>query len=273
MMILALVIALALQQVLSPGNPVQSRGWLLSCDHFLERYVAGALPRLILLLLALLLVAEAVFDELGDGSFGLLELLASAAILLWSLGSEDYHTALERLAARSTGPAADDGAPDGAAPDDAGAAEIVASLWMPAEPEHADDGGSARRRLVYAGFARWFPPLFYFALLGPLGALAYRAVAVLTAEGPDDGRLRLLWLLDWVPARLLVLTFALAGDFLAVRERLGDSDAVRAPTPALLAAGAAAARGDGEGVRADGDLLYRCAGIWLVVLSAAILLF
>jgi AmpE protein len=269
MMFLALVLALALQQVLSPGNALQSRRWLLAGDDFLARYVTAATPRLIVLLLALLLVAEAVIAELADWSFGLPELLASAAMLLWSLGSEDYHTALERLAARSEERSQRAG--QGPPPDDAG--DVVASLWMPVAQRPADGATGSRQRLLYAGFARWFPPLFYFVVLGPLGALAYRGLAVLTAHEPCDTRLRLLWLLDWIPARLLVLTFALAGDFLAVAGSLRDSDGLRAPTPELLDTGATAACGGAGDARAVGDLLYRCAGLWLLALSAAMLLF
>jgi AmpE protein len=270
---LALVLALALQQVLAPGNALQSRRWLLACDDFLARYVTGSTPRLIVLLLALLLVAEAVLEEFGDWSFGLPALLASAAVLLWSLGSADYHTALERLAARAAGRAPQAGADDNPSPDDAGAGEIVASLWMPVGQDPADGASRARQRLLYAGFARWYPPLFYFALAGPLGALAYRALAVLTARATDDTRLRLLWLLDWLPARLLVLTFALAGDFVAVTRSLRGTDSLHAATPELLEDGAMAACGDAASARAVGDLLHRCAGLWLLVLSAAILLF
>lgn len=273
MMFLALVLALALQQVLSPGNALQSRRWLLAGDDFLARYVPGPTPRLLLLLLALLLVAEAVLAELGEWSFGLPALLASAALLLWSLGSEDYHTALERLAARAVDGARRDEGPERPLADDPQAGEIVAALWMPGAPASAQGASAARQRLLYAGFARWYPPLFYFVLAGPLGALAYRGLAVLTARQSDDTRLRLLWLLDWVPARLLVLTFALVGDFPAVTRSLRGADGLRAGTPGLLENGALAACGDARTARAVGDLLYRCAGLWLLVLSVAIVLF
>lgn len=273
MMFLALVLALALQQVLQPGNALQSRRWLIACDDFLARYVDASTPRLIVLLLALLLVAEAVLEELGAWSFGLPKLLASAALLLWSLGSEDYHTVLERLAARPAGGAPQDGGADSPEADDAEARRIVADLWVPVAQTGAEGAPGARQRLLYAGFARWFPPLFYFVLVGPLGALAYRALAVLTARAADDTRLRLLWLLDWVPARLLVLTFALAGDFLAVTRRLRSAHSLRAEAPELLENGALAASGDAGTARALGDLLYRCAGLWLLLVSAAILLF
>jgi adenosylcobinamide-phosphate synthase len=77
-----------------------------------------------------------------------------------------------------------------------------------------------------------FAVLFWFVVLpGPAGAVLYRATALLAAEWkgalPGDdmtvltrslqlfGRpaRMLLWLLDWIPARLTALSFAVVGDF------------------------------------------------------------
>jgi cobalamin biosynthesis protein CobD/CbiB len=77
-----------------------------------------------------------------------------------------------------------------------------------------------------------FATLFWFTVLpGPAGAVLYRAAALLADEwregpggtdttpiaqgravfgGPARG---LLWLLDWIPARLTALSFAIVGDF------------------------------------------------------------
>jgi len=77
-----------------------------------------------------------------------------------------------------------------------------------------------------------FGTLFWFVLLpGPAGAVLYRAAALLAhewragASGEDTTPIvrardrfgaparRLLWLLDWIPARLTALSFAIVGDF------------------------------------------------------------
>jgi adenosylcobinamide-phosphate synthase len=77
-----------------------------------------------------------------------------------------------------------------------------------------------------------FAVLFWFVVLpGPAGAVLYRAAALLASEwkgalpGDDLTVLtrslqlfglparRLLWLLDWIPARLTALSFAVVGDF------------------------------------------------------------
>jgi len=77
-----------------------------------------------------------------------------------------------------------------------------------------------------------FAVLFWFVLLpGPMGAVLYRATALLADEWRGGARgedltpiarergafgapvQRLLWLLDWVPVRLTALSFAIVGDF------------------------------------------------------------
>ncbi len=77
-----------------------------------------------------------------------------------------------------------------------------------------------------------FAVLFWFSVLpGPIGAVLYRATALLTQEWRGDARgteatpigrareifggpaRRLLWLLDWVPVRLTALSYAVVGDF------------------------------------------------------------
>lgn len=77
-----------------------------------------------------------------------------------------------------------------------------------------------------------FAVLFWFMVLpGPIGAILYRAAALLAAEwkgalpGDDVSVLtrsllvfgrparQLLWLVDWIPVRLTALSFAVVGDF------------------------------------------------------------
>ena len=78
-----------------------------------------------------------------------------------------------------------------------------------------------------AALARHFGVLFWFALIGPAGAVGYRLVQLLAAapEQADvsaDTRAslsRLRTLVDWVPARLMALSLALVADFEQVMQR------------------------------------------------------
>ncbi len=80
--------------------------------------------------------------------------------------------------------------------------------------------GDERRRLLWQGYQSFFAVIFWYALLGPVAALAYRllALALEHARQPAlrEQAARVRHILDWLPVRALVLSFALVGNFLAV---------------------------------------------------------
>lgn len=89
-------------------------------------------------------------------------------------------------------------------------------------------GGSLREDLptlvdatLYNALRRWFAPLFWFLLLGPLGAVLYRLLeqsvhgpiaAGVAAEARETGGWALA-LLEWPVAQLMTLSMALVGNF------------------------------------------------------------
>ncbi len=136
---------------------------------------------------------------------------------------------------------------------------------------------------AYQGF---FAVIFWYALLGPLLALAYRLLA-LTAEqstlpalAERAGQVR--HALDWLPARVLAASFALVGNFAAVsRAVLHDLLAWDIPAAQLLsnagrAAGELPEPQAGEaGVNSLDELwqlLVRSAVLWYAAFAVWILL-
>jgi adenosylcobinamide-phosphate synthase len=90
----------------------------------------------------------------------------------------------------------------------------------------------AIERGITDAYRQVFGVLFWFMILpGPIGAVLYRAAALLAAQwqgalpGNDMTVLsrsllvfgrparQLLWLVDWIPVRLTALSFAIVGDF------------------------------------------------------------
>lgn len=74
-----------------------------------------------------------------------------------------------------------------------------------------------------ASLQRVFSILFWFVLLGPMGAVLYRFMHKLSIYPVDESMLtvkmlseRTVFILDWIPARLLALSFCLAGNFMDV---------------------------------------------------------
>jgi AmpE protein len=83
----------------------------------------------------------------------------------------------------------------------------------------------ARREMVEEAVRTLFAPLFWFLLLGPVGVLVYYLLKLM-AEGDEGTALMLsrqaLHFAEWPVARVLALSFALAGDFTATWQHLQD---------------------------------------------------
>jgi membrane protein required for beta-lactamase induction len=75
--------------------------------------------------------------------------------------------------------------------------------------------------IVVAAHERWFGVIFWFVILGPLGALWYRLACVLRDKCIDRGQqdtfreaaFMMHHILAWIPVRLTLLSYALAGSF------------------------------------------------------------
>lgn len=109
------------------------------------------------------------------------------------------------------------------------------TAWRGVPTGELSSGEIARlaiERGLVDSYRQVFATLFWFTVLpGPAGAVLYRAAALLAeewkaeAKGADTTPIALsravlggparalLWLLDWVPARLTALSFAVVGDF------------------------------------------------------------
>ncbi len=79
------------------------------------------------------------------------------------------------------------------------------------------------KAMYRASLQRIFAILFWFTLLGPVGAVLYRFVQKLSVYESEEvmDKVKTLssnvtFVLDWIPARLLALSFCLAGHFMDV---------------------------------------------------------
>lgn len=118
---------------------------------------------------------------------------------------------------------------------DIAAARRALAGWRGASAGDLSSSDVARlaiERGLVDSYRQVFAVLFWFSVLpGPIGAVLYRATALLTQEWRGDARgtettpigraratfglpaWRLLWFLDWVPVRLAALSYAVVGDF------------------------------------------------------------
>jgi AmpE protein len=212
---LAALIAVMLVQLWGSGAPLHRDNWFMRLCQKLSAPLGDAPTLLILAAISLpVFVVLVVYYGIADQWWGLPKLILLVLILLYSLGRGDFKTCLEQyMAAWRRG--------------DTEAALMVLEQSDGAQPLATESlpalHAQARAQFFYRGFERMFAVLFWFAVAGPALALAYRLAFLyreraVTAVAADN-RLalalaeQLLALFEWVPARLLGLSFVVVGSF------------------------------------------------------------
>ena len=206
----SLLIVLALLQLWGSGGPVQRDQWFFNYCKKSSAWLPAGNIRLVFLVAMPVLLVLLLQGLLGSILFGLPLLIMTVVVLLYSLGRGNYSDSLmDYLNAWSQG-------------NFESAYEQAMAIGDFKQSESIGDHQSlhehARKAYIYQGFERWFVVVFWFLLLGPAAALAYRLMYLLARAdwvGADERQLALRWLyyLDWLPARLLAFSFSLTGDF------------------------------------------------------------
>jgi AmpE protein len=164
-----------------------------------------------------LLVCLAVQLALRGSAFGFPSLVFAIIVLFYCFGPRDLERDVEAV----------DKAPDSGRRNEAAQMlkpeESTTALPFQAEP--------LVEAAFTAGLRRVFGVIFWFAVLGPVGALLYR-LAQLLAFTPAHAQAlpsaqqslaeRFARLLDWLPAHVIALALAIASDFDAVLKTWRD---------------------------------------------------
>ncbi len=234
---------------------------------------------LIVVLLPVWLTVGVLQIWIGDWLFGLVGLLFYVAVFLYCLGPRDLAVDVETFCEVCD------------SSDEALRQRAAGRLLRGDQPPAgaADCGRRVTRAVLVEASDRLFAVLFWFALLGPVGAVMYRSAAVLYYQRQEQGAFgeSIAWLyavLVWLPARLLALGFALSGHFDSAlegwRQAHQDSPQGAEGSERVLALTGGAALGLDDAafesdvavpVRAAMRLVWRTLIVWLVVLSLLVL--
>jgi len=263
-----------------PLLALRQHDWFVGLIGALAGSEATPRPGLLAIALALPLLPLAVLQWFWwDWAWGLPSLLLGVLVLFYAWGPRDLDLDVEDVVDAS----------------DPVARQAAARHLFPLDSEPVCEGGPLVEAVFRCALWRWFGPLFWFAVLGPVGALGYRLVA-LAAQGEARRRLgerqgdqavTLLGLLDWPVAQLMTLTLALAADFDAViqawrqwhaegglRLGLGHLEAAARASVAIELAEDAADAGDGPAqapalleLRDAMSLVWRILVVWLGLLA------
>jgi membrane protein required for beta-lactamase induction len=209
-----ILICLIAERYLLDYSELRDNRWFSAYNQWLERHQLpkrmrhGVIGVLLLMLppLLALWVAQYLFE---DALFGLLWLAASVAILLYCLGPNDLDTCVNRYIE----------AVDSDEDNEIRASAITLIKDEPPTSEPARSQAVAEGILFQAN-QNLFSVLFWFILLGPIGAMTYRIATWLPtmeqAKRDTDFLLnskQLVMILDWIPARITAFCYAIAGSF------------------------------------------------------------
>jgi len=214
MTLLAIVVCLFLERVWTSLGELRTFVWFEQVTDRIrgkDRQGLGASALGVVAVVGLPLVVLVMAQSLLDGVLGLLSYALAVAVLLYSLGPRDLDADVHRfLNAWEQG--------------DEAKARDYAQQIRPAAAGPLDTdalGRSVVEGIVVAAQERWFGVVFWFVVLGPLGALWYRLACLLRdrcltqsdEDGFKDAALMMHHILAWVPTRLTLMSYALVGSF------------------------------------------------------------
>ncbi|MCB1734422.1 MAG: regulatory signaling modulator protein AmpE [Gammaproteobacteria bacterium] len=212
MHIFAAILALAAERFL-PLDPEwrQPERLIANADWFKRRLIArggvfdGVGGVLALVLLPALLVSM-IADTIDGWLFGLFDLAFAGVVLMYSLGPVNQAATMMAI---------DEAL---AAGDEPSASRRVREI-IAAEPPPRSELWSrfVARSAVMRANDRLIAPLFWFLLVGPVGAVVYRTISIWRDDAEATGfragaRTVHAWL-AWLPARILAGAYALVGRF------------------------------------------------------------
>jgi AmpE protein len=282
MNLIALIVGLALERLMTRLLHLRELRWLDDWFTRGARWIrsapgsAGLWIALVVMLLPVVPVAWVAW-AFRDALAGFAYLVFAAVVLFFSLGPQDLLLQLkEWLEARERG-------------DDLTAEDIGTSIRETDSQEATVPTPWALESAVFVqANHRIFGVVFWFMLLGPAGAWTYRVADLFrrymraTGTGGEATQLveTLFGLVAWIPARLLALSYAIAGsfddafeDWRAYYQRT-SAGFFRVSENILAAAGIGAIRRrcpDGNSlatIRSARDLVRRALVIWLTVIAA-----
>ncbi|MCG7967825.1 MAG: regulatory signaling modulator protein AmpE [Candidatus Thiodiazotropha taylori] len=208
-----ILICLIAERFLLEHSHLRSNRWFTRYCQWhqqqnLPEWMQQGVIGLLLLLLPPLLAVAALQHLFADSLLGLPSLLLSIGVLLYALGPQDLDSQINQYV-------------ETAEADDTEAREIAREIIEDEPPtsEPARSQAVAEAALQQAN-RRTVAVLFWFILLGPLGAILYRLATWMPqsdqAAQDIDFKLntrQLVIILDWLPARVTAFCYAIAGSF------------------------------------------------------------
>lgn len=278
MIFIVTLIALLIERFFDWSH-MRSWTWFQLYQRAITSRVEGIPPyfSIALILIPLMLVTILAQYLLSDALFGFVELLFQLLVFLYCLGPQNlWADSFACVNALMKG-------------DSHAVEQKLDAAYGAAEDGHAQTSSVRVMNQVFiAANRRVFAIIFWFIVLGPAGAVLYRAASLL--DGATSARSAAPdWtksvrsvesVLDWVPVRILTCIFALGGHFVKVfscwREKkvlsLDFNDKLLSDCGAAALGGESVIESDGIVVKNAIGLLDRSFVITLIMLAVFVFL-
>jgi len=209
MALICILIGLILERTTRSLEEWRQFHWFDHYSKWIIRRVPGltswGASSIIVLLLPILLVIQLLDYSVEDTLFGLFAFIYSLAVLIYTLGPTDLDWEVDQyLAAREKG--------------DEEKAQQLASRIMsrPASDSPDQQIADVMHSILAQANNRLFAVIFWFVILGPLGAMLYR-LAWYTMTNNNHPTIataasKLEAILAWAPAHLVAAGYALTGN-------------------------------------------------------------
>ncbi len=214
MIFISIIIALVVDRIFSQLQTFRRFKWLQDyADWMTDVLSISRLPAwvsLIVLMLPLLLLVSFLQGIFANGLFGLFALAFNVVVLFYCLGPLDTDQQVdEYLHSIDIG-------------DEQKRFEAASALReKPAEMSLSDQAAQVVDAIFTGSHRRIFACIFWFVVLGALGAVFYRLIERSTKLSIRDDEKQaltrkfteLLGYLEWIPARLTIAAFMVSGHF------------------------------------------------------------
>lgn len=279
MTLISVLLGIAVDRLVTHLHEYRHYDYFLRYIDWMRSHLSGPIwdhiGGLLIMLLPVWLVVALLQDWVSDWLFGLVGLLFYIATFVYCMGPRDLSADVDTWC--EVCESSDDDLRKRAA------GRLMKGEELPRDD--AECAGAVATAVLVEANDRLFAVLFWFVLLGPLGAVLYRSAAVMYQQRRETGDFgdSVAWLhavLVWVPARLVALAYALSGHFDAAIEGWRQAQQARlqgaeGSEQVVAITGAGALGLDGGDAEPDSQaparaamrLVWRTLTIWLVVIS------
>ncbi len=249
MSLISILISLAIESYWDKVDSLRQYDWFDNYCNWMSGKLAGQpfmeTPFGVLAVVMPIVLAVWLVDYMLGGVLWLFGFVIGIVVLVYCIGprslARDVQTYLEAVEAG----------------DHAAARQYAAGILdRPVDEKEKELAQAVKEAILVQANDRLIGVLFWFALLGPVGAVLYRVSTLLKeqtafeAGGFASAAQDLFWVMNWLPTRFCIIGYALAGNFIdTISYWRSISDFwTRESTDLLIASGVGALRQD---MRAD----------------------